>query len=62
MKILDLSSKNDEKWNTGTKEKKKACEIDRIRTRQDNEYNALVLKMNSELNEFNIKRKQEYEK
>jgi hypothetical protein len=38
------------------------CENKKISTRQENEFNALKMKMNAQINEFTLKRKAEFEK
>lgn len=62
MKILELTAANDAKWNTEIKDRKLSSEVERIKTKHDNEYNALVMKMNLEINEFNKSRSEELEK
>jgi hypothetical protein len=62
MKILDLTNAHNEKWNNDTRNKKLQCETKRIKTKQENEFNALKLKIESSINEFNLKRKAEANK
>lgn len=62
MKILDLTAIHNQKWNTDIKEKKLQAKMLSIKTKQENEFNALRLKIEATLNEFNKKRKAENEK
>lgn len=61
MKILQLASINDEKWNNEVKVKKLNSEIEKLRMKHDNEFNACNLKVNLELNEYKKKRETEFE-
>ena len=62
MKINQLTEASHDKWNSSTKQWKIDCEMQRLKTRQDNEFNALKLKVDLSLNEFKGKRSKELEK
>lgn len=62
MRILELTNTHHQKWNTDTKEWKLQCKMQAIKTKQENEFNALKQKIESTLNEFNLKRKAENDK
>jgi hypothetical protein len=51
-----------DKWNTETKNRLLQAELQKLKTKHDNENNAMKLKMELTLNEFNIKRKNEFQK
>ena len=61
-KILELSQNQNDKWNNEQKQRKMNCEIQRIKSKQEGEFNALKMKIDSTLNEFNSKRKVEHER
>jgi hypothetical protein len=61
MKIVELTQTQNEKWNTDTKQWKFHCELQRINTKQENELHALKQKSELSINEFNIKRKKDFE-
>jgi hypothetical protein len=61
MKILELTNINDEKWNNEIRAKKLNSEIEKLRMKHDNEFNACNLKVNLELNEYKMKRETEFE-
>jgi hypothetical protein len=62
MKIIELTNTHNEKWNKETKEWKTQCEIQRVKSKQENEFTALRCKMDSTFNEYNIKKQEELEK
>lgn len=61
LKILELTNINDEKWNNEIRTKKLNSEIEKLRIKHDNEFNACNLKVNQELNEYKKKRETEFE-
>lgn len=61
MKILELTTNNDEKWNNEIRTKKLNSEMEKLRMKHDNEFNACNLKVNLEVNEYKQKRDNEFE-
>ena len=61
-RITELTDELNYKWNNETKNYLLECEMQKLRTKHENENNALKMKMDLNTNEFNIKRKTEYQK
>lgn len=61
-KINQLTEDHETKWNNVIKNQKKELEINKLKTKQTNEYNNLKRKIETMINEFNAKRKFELDK